>query len=176
MNIISISQVDHGDDEVPYRSTEGTDHTYIPPYDMMGREDRLAVRPGEKSCWGVCDIKYMSPSTSQPKICCLSCSFKECSQVKTLQSEVSSEAKLEDYSPLSLFVHQISVTLDMRKYYEMSALSGIKISLYSNCNTYKCCSEQSMSIVDGFLPEKNLEPDSAELFGSQVTRQLMDLF
>ena len=35
VNIISKSQIDHGDDEVPYRSTEGTDHTYIPPYDMM---------------------------------------------------------------------------------------------------------------------------------------------
>ena len=103
MNIISKLQVDHGDDEVPYCSTEGTDHAYILPYDMkhispvLGSEDRLAVRtPGQKSCWCGCDIKYTSSSTHQPKTCCLSCSYKDCSQVKTLQSEVSSKAKLED--------------------------------------------------------------------------------
>ena len=94
---------------------------------VLGKEDRIVVRPpSEKSSWGVCDIKYTS-STHQPKICCLSCSYKECSQVKTLQSEVSSEAEFDEDSPLSLFVHQISVTLDMRKYYEISALSRTKI-------------------------------------------------
>ena len=110
LNIISKSQIDHGDDKVPYRSTEGTDHAYIPPYNISSvpGQGRLAVRlPGEKSGWGVCDIKYTTSSTPQPKICCLSCSDKECSHIKTIKSKVPSEAELDDDSPLSLFVHQI---------------------------------------------------------------------